>query len=63
MGFADRQRVLGDPVDGFCDGRLDGTVFGLLHRERDWLFPDEMFADLFTSTGRRSIPPSVVACV
>lgn len=63
LGLADRQRVLGDPVDGFCEDRLDGTVFGLLHRERDRLFPDEMFADLFTSRGRRSIPPSVVACV
>ena len=63
LGLAERQQVLGDPVDGFCDGRLDGTVYGLLHRERDRLFPDEMFADLFTTTGRRSIPPSVVACV
>lgn len=63
LGLADRQRVLGDPVDGFCGDRLDGTVFGLLHRERDRLFPDEMFADLFTTRGRRSIPPSVVACV
>ena len=63
LGLADRQQVLGDPVDGFCGDRLDGTVFGLLHRERDRLFPDEMFADLFTSRGRRSIPPSVVASV
>lgn len=63
LGLADRQRVLGDPVDGFCGERLDGTVYGLLHRERDRLFPDEMFADLFTTRGRRSIPPSVVACV
>lgn len=61
--MAERQRVLGDPVDGFCGDRLGGTVYGLLHRERDRLFPDELFADLFTSTGRRSIPPSVVACV
>jgi hypothetical protein len=63
LGLADRQRVLGDPVDGFCGDRLGGTVYGLLHRERDRLFPDEMFADLFTTRGRRSIPPSVVACV
>ena len=63
LGLAERQGVLGDPVDGFCGGRLDGTVYGLLHRERDRLFPDEMFSDLFTTRGRRSIPPSVVACV
>jgi len=35
----------------------------LLHRERDRLFPDELFADLFTTRGRRSVPPSIVACV
>ena len=63
LGVADRQQVLGDPVDGFCGGRLDGTVYGLLYRERDRLFPDEMFADLFTTRGRRSVPPSIVACV
>jgi hypothetical protein len=63
LGLVERQGVLGDPVDGFCVDRLDGSVYGLLHRERDRLFPDEMFADLFTSRGRRSIPPSVVACV
>ena len=63
LGRADRQLVLDDPVDGFCDGRLDGTVFGLLARERDRLFPDEMFADLFTGRGRRSVPPSIVAAV
>lgn len=63
LGLAERQQVLGDPVDEFCGERLDGTVYGLLHRERGRLFPDEMFADLFTSRGRRSIPPSVVACV
>lgn len=63
LGLAERQQVLGDPVDGFCDDRLGGTVYGLLHRERDRLFPDEMFADLFTTRGRRSVPPSIVACV
>jgi transposase len=63
LGVADRQGVLGDPVDGFCGERLDGTVYELLHHQRDRLFPDELFADLFTSRGRRSIPPSVVACV
>jgi hypothetical protein len=60
---ADRQQVLADPVDGFCGERLDGTVYGLLHHQRDRLFPDGLFADLFTARGRRSIPPSVVACV
>ena len=40
-----------------------GSIFGLLHRECDRLFPVEMFADLFTDVGRRSVPPSIVAVV
>ncbi|MGB8852677.1 MAG: transposase [Pirellulales bacterium] len=35
----------------------------MLHRECFSLFPDEMFADLFTDVGRRSVPPMVVAVV
>jgi hypothetical protein len=40
-----------------------GSIYGLLHRECHRLFPDEMFADLFTDVGRRSVPPMVVAVV
>ncbi|MGH8991784.1 MAG: transposase [Acidimicrobiia bacterium] len=48
----------------FCDASLgENSVFGFLHRERERLFPDEFFADLFADTGRRSVPPSVVATV
>ena len=36
---------------------------GCLHRECFRLFPDEMFADLFTDVGRRSVPPMIVAVV
>jgi hypothetical protein len=35
----------------------------VLHRECFTLFPDEMFADLFTDVGRRSVPPMIVAVV
>lgn len=35
----------------------------MLHRECFNLFPDEMFADLFTDVGRRSVPPMIVAVV
>jgi hypothetical protein len=35
----------------------------VLARDGDRLFGDEMFADLFTSTGRRSVPPRIVATV
>jgi hypothetical protein len=39
------------------------SIYGLLHRECHRLFPDEMFADLFTDVGRRSVPPMIVAVV
>lgn len=39
------------------------SIYGILHRECFTLFPDEMFADLFDGTGRRSVPPMIVAVV
>jgi hypothetical protein len=41
----------------------DDSIWAVLHRECHVLFPDELFADLFTSTGRRSVPPRIVAVV
>jgi hypothetical protein len=64
LGRASRQGDLFDPVARFCDEALPASsIYGFLHRERDSLFADEVFADLFTGTGRRSVPPSVVAVV
>ena len=64
LGLAERQGDLFDDVDRFCAAALPvSSVFAVLHRERDGLFPDEMFADLFAERGRRSVPPSVVASV
>jgi hypothetical protein len=64
LGLADRQGDLLDDVNRFCEDVLPPTsIFGVLARERDRLFPDEMFADLFSARGRRSVPPSVVATV
>jgi hypothetical protein len=64
LGLADRQGDLLDDVTRFCDDALpEGSVYRLLHVEGDRLFPDQMFADLFKDTGRRSVPPSVVATV
>lgn len=64
LGLAQRQGVLLDEVTRFCgDAVAEDSVYALLHRERDNLFPDEFFADLFTGSGRRSVPPSIVACV
>ena len=38
------------------------SVFAVLEREGRRLFPEGMFDDLFSSRGRRSVPPRVVAC-
>jgi IS5 family transposase len=64
LGLSDRQGNFFDEIERFCDRELDGTsIYAFMHRERDRLFPDEAFADLFDSHGRRSVPPSVVATV
>ncbi len=64
LGVADRQGSVLNDMERFCDEALaESSVYALLHRERDRLFPDEMFADLFSDKGRRSVPPSVVATV
>ncbi|WP_280267960.1 transposase [Nocardia wallacei] len=48
----------------FCAGRVaENSIYAVLHRECGRLFPDEMFADLFTDVGRRSVPPLIVAVV
>jgi hypothetical protein len=48
----------------FCAERVAAdSIYGLLHRECFELFPDEMFADLFTDVDRRSVPPMIVAVV
>ena len=49
---------------GFVADRVgEDSIWVVLEREGDRLFGDEMFADLFTSTGRRSVPPRIVATV
>jgi IS5 family transposase len=64
LGMASRQGDLLDDVTRFCDEKLEEhSIYAFLHRERDRLFPDEAFADLFETKGRRSVPPSVVAVV
>jgi hypothetical protein len=64
LGQAERQGNLLDDVMRFCGEALpEHSIYSFLHRERDRLFPDEMFADLFDERGRRSVPPSVVAVV
>jgi hypothetical protein len=49
---------------GFCEGRLaPNSIYAVLHRECRRLFPDVMFADLFATGGRWSVPPMIVAVV
>jgi hypothetical protein len=64
LGLADRQGNLLDDMEQFCERALAETsIYSVLHKERDRLFPDDLFADLFSDKGRRSVPPSVVATV
>ena len=64
LGRTPRQADLFRSTVGFCEPRVaPGSIYGLLHRECERLFPDEMFADLFTDVGRRSVPPMIVAVV
>jgi hypothetical protein len=64
LGRTPRQGDIFRGTVGCCEGRVaPDSIYALLHRECCTLFDDEMFADLFTDVGRRSIPPTVVAVV
>src|SRR4051794_36815810 len=64
LGVASQQLELLDPVSRFCEERLPAnSIFAFLAGQREALFPDVMFTDLFAGIGRRSVPPSVVATV
>jgi len=64
VGRTPRQADLVKGTAGFVGGRVgDDSIWAVLHRECHRLFPDELFADLFTTRGRRSVPPQIVATV
>src|SRR5215216_2305829 len=64
LGLAPGQGDLLRSTSGFCEDRVaPDSIYAVLHRECFRLFPDEMFADLFTDVGRRSVPPMIVAVV
>lgn len=64
LGRSPRQADLFATTTSFCESRIGAdSIYGLLHRECFELFPDEMFSDLFTDVGRRSVPPMIVAVV
>jgi hypothetical protein len=64
LGRTPRQTDLLRSTVDYCQERVaPDSIYGVLHRECFALFPDEMFADLFTDAGRRSVPPMIVAVV
>jgi hypothetical protein len=64
LGRSPAQADLLRTTANYCEGRVaPDSIYGVLHRECFYLFPDEMFADLFTDVGRRSVPPMIVAVV
>jgi hypothetical protein len=64
LGVAPKQGDLLRSTVSYCEGRVGpDSIYAVLHRECFTLFPDEMFADLFTDVGRRSVPPMIVAVV
>ncbi|EQD37202.1 transposase, IS4 family protein, partial [mine drainage metagenome] len=64
LGLTPRQADIFAATTTFCEPRIaPESIYGLIHRECFTLFGDEMFADLFTDVGRRSVPPMIVAVV
>jgi Transposase DDE domain/Transposase domain (DUF772) len=64
LGLAERQGGLFNVAVARCEADLpERSIYRLLHAERDRLFADELFADLYVQHGRRSVPPSVLAVV
>jgi hypothetical protein len=64
LGLAPRQGDLWRSTVSFCADRVGwDSIYAVLHRDCFRLFPDSMFADLFTGVGRRSVPPMIVAVV
>jgi hypothetical protein len=64
LGLAERQGGLFNVAVQRCEADLpERSIYRLLHVERDRLFPDGLFADLYIHHGRRSIPPSILAVV
>lgn len=64
LGRAPEQEDLYRSTRATCESRLpEKSIFRLLAADAHRFFPDEDFSDLFTETGRRSIPPRIVAVV
>jgi hypothetical protein len=64
LGLAERQAGLFSVSVARCEAELpERSIYWLLHAERDRLFGDELFRDLYIHHGRRSFPLSILAVV
>jgi len=64
LGRSPQQEDLYSSTRAACEARLPETsIFRLLARDGHVLFADEKFADLFTTVGRDSVAPRIVAVV
>ncbi len=64
MGTSEAHDDIFRSVRELCDAAVgERSVFRLLAEQGHLLFPDEMFADLYSARGRRSIGPRVMATV
>ncbi len=64
LGLTPSARSMWAGSGSVCEGRLAETsIFSVLHAEGGSLFGDELFADLFSTRGRPSVPPRIVATV
>jgi len=53
VGETPKQKSLLSSSTEYCDGRLGkSSLYALLNREGENLFPDESFADIFSDEGR-----------
>jgi transposase/IS5 family transposase len=64
MGKSEAHDDLFRSVRELCDGAVgERSIYRMLAEQSHLLFPDEMFADLYSSRGRRSVAPRVMATV
>lgn len=64
MGRSETHDDLFRSVRELCEGAVgERSIFRLLADEGHLLFPDEMFADLYATCGRRSVAPRTMATV
>jgi transposase len=64
MGTSETQDDLFGSVHVLCDRALgERNVYRMLAEQGHLLFPDAMFADLYSTRGRRSVAPRVMATV